>query len=147
MNGQLNSFTSQLKKAGFKVTRQRMLIISGIIGYPHQHFSANQIYEHVSQAHSGIGIATVFRTLPVLEDAGIICRVKFDGPSTIFELDDDNGKHQHHHLICLSCGAVFELDIDWLDQLEMEIDKNHHFQVQNHHLNFYGLCQNCQENG
>lgn len=146
MNKQVNSLTRQLKEAGFKVTRQRKQIISGIVGFPQQHFNADQIHRHVSQTRNGIGIATVFRTLPILEDAGIICRVKLDGPSAFFELHGDSGKHQHHHLICTTCGIVLELDIDWLDQLEIEIDKIHHFQVQNHHLNFYGLCQHCQVN-
>ena len=141
----IDTLIQKLKAADVKLTYQRQFILESILVYPGTHFSADQLFAFIHARDPGIGVATVFRTVILFEQVGIVNRVKFDSQVNMYEMTDPDNSHQHHHLICQACGKVIEMNVDWLDQLEETIRSSHNFLIKNHQLNFYGICSDCQE--
>lgn len=133
----------KLKEMGYKLTPQRKVVIDIILKHDHRHLNTEEIYEQVKQTHPNIGLATVYRTLIVLDDLGIITRMNFDDGCIRYEMNSDD--HQHHHLICKRCGRVIEVMEDLLEDLEITVEKNYRFKIIDHNLKFYGLCDECRK--
>ncbi|MCG8540377.1 MAG: transcriptional repressor [Clostridia bacterium] len=134
-----------LKEKGYKLTPQRRGILNTIIKNQGKHLSSEEVYDFVKKDCPEIGLATVYRTLQLLDDLGIITKISFDDGCARYELnthsDDD---HQHHHVICTKCGEVLEVEVDLLEHLEEEIEKSYDFQVKDHKVKFFGLCSKCK---
>ncbi len=90
-------------------------------------------------------MATVYRTLQLLEQLNIVYKVNFDDGCSRYELNLDSDDHQHHHLICVKCGKVQEVKLDLLENLEMEIEKEEDFKVVDHNVKFFGYCKKCEK--
>jgi Fur family ferric uptake transcriptional regulator len=90
-----------------------------------------------------MGIATVYRTVQLFTKLGILDQIVFDDNIVRYELRIHEHKHRHHHLICLECGKVSEVDVDELDKIEAEIEKNEKFKIVDHTLKFMGYCEDC----
>jgi Fur family ferric uptake transcriptional regulator len=86
--------------------------------------------------------ASVYRTIALFEKLGILNRLSF-GFKFKFELSDKFREH-HHHLVCLSCGAIEEINEQTLEDFIHKAATKSGFQIQNHQLEIQGLCQNCQ---
>jgi Fur family transcriptional regulator, ferric uptake regulator len=89
-------------------------------------------------------LATVYRTLQLLEEMDIISRINLDDGCSRYEIKTDEEDHQHHHLICQQCSKIIEVKIDLLDHLEEEIEKEYDFDIKDHKLKFFGLCSDCK---
>lgn len=138
----------RLREQGLKVTHQRLLILSVLEQNNGSHMTAEDIYDLVSADHPEIGLATVYRTLQLLWDMKLVDRINLDDGCVRYEIGHlckDESKHNHHHLICRSCGRVIPFDDDLLDDLEIHIEKATGFHVLDHELKFYGLCRTCAE--
>lgn len=138
----------KLKEQGLKVTHQRLLILSLLEQNSGSHMAAEDIYDLLRTDHPEIGLATVYRTLQLLWDMKLVDRINLDDGCVRYEIGHlckDEAKHNHHHLICRSCGKVFPFDADLLDELEIYIEKATGFHVLDHELKFYGLCRTCAE--
>jgi Fur family ferric uptake transcriptional regulator len=130
-----------------KHSKHRELVFECISVSGDRHLNAEQIYEEVKGVHPGIGVATVYRNLKHLEDAGVIVKSPVGvGAAAVYELAVGEGKHAHHHLICLSCGDIQNLEADLLDEIEGHVHKKNGFKVKNHRLQLYGLCAKCAAN-
>ena len=108
--------------------------------------TAEDIYELVAEDYPEIGLATVYRTLQLLWDMQLVDRISLDDGCVRYEIGhllEDETKHNHHHLICRSCGRVIPFDADLLDDLEHHIEETAGFRVMDHELKFYGLCREC----
>jgi len=134
----------KLKEKGFKLTPQRKSIIDVIVANQGKHLSAEEIYELVKSTNPNIGLATIYRTMQLLDDIGVIYKNDFDDGRSRYELYQDED-HQHHHLICIKCGKVVEVEEDLLEQLEYEVEKKYNFYIINHNLKFLGYCNQCRE--
>ena len=134
----------KLKEKGFKMTPQRKSIIDVIVTNQGNHLSAEEIYELVKNSCSNIGLATIYRTLQILDDIGVIYKNNFDDGKSRYELYQDED-HQHHHLICIKCSRVVEVEEDLLEQLEDEVERKYDFFILNHKLKFFGYCNQCRE--
>ena len=133
----------RLKEKGLKVTHQRLLILSVLEQNSGRHMTAEDIYELVAEDYPEIGLATVYRTLQLLWDMQLVDRISLDDGCVRYEIGhllEDETKHNHHHLICRSCGRVIPFDADLLDDLEHHIEETAGFRVMDHELKFYGLC-------
>lgn len=134
---------SNLKKMGYKLTPQRRNILNVILEHEGEHLSTLEIYDLVKKDCPEIGLATVYRTLQLFEDIDIINRQNFDDGCNRYELADPEQDHQHHHLICVSCSKVSEMEDDLLEELEQEVKIKKGFEIINHKLKFFGYCEDC----
>ncbi|MDD3839945.1 MAG: Fur family transcriptional regulator [Clostridia bacterium] len=140
----IEDLKEKLQSSGYKLTTQRRAIIDTFIENEGKHLNTEEIYELVRTRYPEIGLATVYRTLQILEDMDIIYKHNFDDKCSRYELNHKEEDHHHHHLICLKCGKVIEVEDDLLDELEDKIDKNNNFKIINHKVKFFGYCSDCR---
>jgi Fur family ferric uptake transcriptional regulator len=133
-----------LKTKGYKLTPQRRAILDVVIESQGEHLSTEEIYDIVRNGCPDIGLATVYRTLQLLSDMSILSKLNLDDGLTRYELNVDEDSHHHHHLICTECGKVSEVVDDLLEPLEVQIENDYGFKVQDHKLKFFGICKDCQ---
>ncbi|WP_069649445.1 Fur family transcriptional regulator [Caloranaerobacter ferrireducens] len=145
MENLIESLREQLKEKGYKLTTQRRIILDVILENQGKHLSPEEIYEKVRGKFPEIGLATVYRTLQLFEELNIIYKLNFNDGCSRYELNTNSGDHQHHHLICLSCGKVIEVQLDLLETLEEEIEKSGEFKIVDHNLKFFGYCKDCKK--
>lgn len=140
-------FKRMLKEHGLKVTIQRLAILDAFTARPGEHLTAEEIYAQVRQEHPETGLATVYRTVQLLSELGLIDKLSLDDGYVRYELAEMAGakSHHHHHLLCLRCGSVFAFEEDLLDLLEERIGKTQGFQVVDHEVKLYGYCRNCRK--
>jgi Fur family ferric uptake transcriptional regulator len=137
----------KLKENDIRLTQRRKAILETLAQATSSHLSADEIYLKIKQSDSNVGLATVYRTLDLFAEAGIVHVLDFGDGFRRFELVSDNAPHYHHHLICLVCGDIAEFDHDLLENLEHKVEEMAKFRVINHSLRFYGYCEQCQEKG
>ena len=133
--------TSDLKKAGLKVTLPRMKILELLESCNSRHQSAEDIYKALLEQGEEIGLATVYRVLTQFEGAGLVTRHHFEGGQAVFELNE--GEH-HDHLVCVRCGKVVEFVDEVIEQHQKQIAKDNGFKITEHSLIIYGHCKDCQ---
>ena len=100
--------------------------------------STEEIYDIVKEVSPEIGLATVYRTLLLLEEMKLIHKIDFNDGRSRYELTKSNEEHLHHHLVCTQCGSINEVKEDLLGQLEDQIYNKNGFLVTNHSVKFYG---------
>ena len=101
------------------------------------HFAA----EELLQAAPGVGRATVFRTLRMLQDSGLVCQVVLDDGRTVYRLGSEE---HHHHVVCSDCGAVADVSSARLEKALGAISVETGYEVDAHRLELYGRCADCQ---
>ncbi len=132
----------ELKKKNKRITSQRENIFSFFNDHKGEHFTPDELYKFLSRKNGHISKATIYRTIEMLTDMEILTRIDFDDGFERYEIKEETG-HQHHHLICVNCGKVYEIDEDLLDDLENLIEKRTGFKVKDHQLKIYGICPDC----
>lgn len=142
-NEKIENLKLILKEKGYKLTPQRRSILDEIIKNEGSHLTTEEIYDLVKVNCPEIGLATVYRTVQLLEEMGVLYKLDLDDGCNRYELCDEDESHQHHHLICQNCGKVIEVEGDLLEELEQVIEKKYNFKIKNHSLKFYGICDNC----
>ncbi|NLI61664.1 MAG: transcriptional repressor [Clostridiales bacterium] len=135
---------SILKENGYKLTSQRRATLEVILHNEDKHMSTEEIFIEVKKTNPDIGLATIYRTVLLLEELGILVRLNFEDGRNRYELSHPEEDHDHHHLICLKCGQVSEVEEDLLESLEETIDRNHNFKIINHKVKFFGHCNRCR---
>ena len=143
MENNFESVLDKLKSKGYKLTPQRKVVIDIIMCNNHMHLNTEEIYEQVKKKYPNIGLATVYRTLIVLDELEIITKMNFDDGCVRYEMHSSD--HQHHHLICRNCGKVIEVMEDLLEDLEITVEKKYNFKIIDHTLKIYGLCEDCKD--
>jgi Fur family ferric uptake transcriptional regulator len=135
---------ADLKRRGYKLTRQRRAIIS-VLSESSEHLTPADIHARLKGEHPEIGLVTVYRTLELLQESGLLCEVHI-GDSCRSYLNKRAGGH-HHHLVCSSCGKVVDFTECELDKLQERLSAETGFKIQNHLLEFMGCCRNCLTRG
>lgn len=126
-----------LHKSGFKLTLPRKMVLNYLkLG---GHFSAKEVYDGLDKA---LGLTTVYRTLDLLIELGLVKSLFLADGSVRYEYIGD--KKHHHHLVCTGCGQICELDGCAIAGLENKIAKNTAYQITHHALELYGICPSCQ---
>nr|WP_330368590.1 Fur family transcriptional regulator [Alkaliphilus metalliredigens] len=143
MENLMDSLKERLKERGYKLTPQRRATLDIIMQTQGKHLNTEEIYDLVKEKCPEIGLATVYRTLQLLDDMNVISKLNLDDGCIRYELNTHEDDHQHHHLICQSCGTIIEVDIDLLDHLEAEIEKCYNFVIKDHKVKFFGICSKC----
>lgn len=142
----LRSIRKQLHEGGYKLTPQREATVLVLLENEKDHLSAEEIYMLVKQKSSEIGLATVYRTLEMLTELKIVDKISFNDGVARYDLRKEGAKHFHHHLLCLECGSIEEIEEDLLVDVEKVVEKNFNFQVTDHRLTFHGICEECRQN-
>ena len=136
--------TDQLRRAlkdhGLRMTPQRLLILEVVSGM-HGHISVEQVHQHVIEHFPDVHITTVYRTLEVLEELGIVRHTHFHDGVAQYQRTDEA---PHHHLVCTVCHGDTELDVDILLPLAAEIERRYGFKSDLAHTAIVGVCQACQ---
>lgn len=140
----MGEILDRLHERDYKVTPQRQVVIETFLEKTGAHLSAEDVYQTVKEKHPEIGLATVYRTLELLAELRILEKMNFGDGRIRYEFADE-AHHHHHHLICLQCGRVEEFWEDLLDALEQSIAQKRGFQVRDHQLKFFGVCQECSQ--
>lgn len=140
-------FKNLLTKNGLKATNQRIAILEMLSSNPGKHLTAEEIYDCVRKDNPEIGLATVYRTIQLLSELGLIDKLILDDGYLRYEIrSNDKGDigHHHHHLICLECGNIDTFQDDLLETLETRIKENMGFEVVDHEVKLYGHCKQCR---
>jgi Fur family ferric uptake transcriptional regulator len=120
---------------GMRMTEQRR-IIARVLSQSNDHPDVEELYKRASALDKRISIATVYRTVHLLEESGIVERHDFrDGRSRYEELGSDH----HDHLIDLKSGKVLEFSDPKIEELQREIAKNLGYELVDHRLELYGV--------
>ncbi len=135
----------RFREKQYKVTPQRQKILEVFADHPEEHLSAEDVYSLLRSTAPDIGLATVYRTLEMLEGLAFLHRIEFGDGKSRYELAAGDSSHSHHHLICLSCGTVTEFGDDLLETLESFVSRTTDFQITDHQVKFYGYCGECRK--
>jgi len=138
-----NAFRAYLRKRRIKNTAARSKILDAVLAID-GHFEADQVLEHLCVSEKPVGKATVYRTLPLLVDCGVLKQVRFDANRAHYEVAF--GEQPHDHMVCRRCGRILEFDADEVVSLRQRIAKRYHFHVLSHRLQLSGLCWECSIN-
>lgn len=131
-----------LRAAGRRMTRTRKAVL-GLLEYTHQPLSASEIYSQLQENHVSIDLVTVYRTVNVLKELGLVVQLDLhqEGQSR-YELKE--GRQHHHHIQCRMCGKIVDLLLCPLKKLTKLIEERTQFIVDDHTLEFAGFCPKCQ---
>ncbi len=136
------SIDEDLRAAGHRLTRTRRAVLDVLerTKYP---LSASELYDRLQRNRVSIDLVTVYRTVTVLRDLGLVSQVELhqEGQAR-FEIR--HGREHHHHIRCQSCGKIADLLLCPLKKLTALIEKETRFVVNAHTLEFSGLCPKCQ---
>ena len=143
----MKDLRGRLAERHYKMTPQRKEILQIFVDSEEgSHLSAEEVHDLLREKDFDFGLATVYRTLELLNELGILNKVEFGDGRTRYELSAANPQlHQHHHLICLSCKKIIEFEDDLLDDLENLISKKSGFEIVNHEVKFFGYCSDCRK--
>src|SRR5678815_1708950 len=130
--------TSQLRRAGLKITIPRVKILEILASSSTlRHMSAEDVYRRLLDLHEDIGLATVYRVLTQFESAGLVTRHHFEGGTAVFELNE--GTH-HDHIVCVDCGRVEEFSDENIEERQRAIAARLGFEITDHALTLHGHC-------
>ncbi|MDX8410184.1 MAG: transcriptional repressor [Mariprofundales bacterium] len=123
-----------------RLTQQRAAILHLIDSSDH-HWDAEAIAAALKHANHKIGIATVYRGLQALEQAGMLTTLQVEGRKHYERAD----KQHHDHRVCLLCGGIEEFCHPEIERLQLETAQQHGFVIQDHQLVLYGTCRACSQ--
>jgi Fur family ferric uptake transcriptional regulator len=134
-------FRQYLKNRGMLHSKQREEILD-IFLKTEKHLTIDDLYELVRKKHPKIGLATVYRAMRVICDAGLAREADFGDGVKRFEHEY---QHQHHdHLVCLKCGRVIEVLSPKIEHLQERLAKKHNFTPVRHRMVIFGTCRECK---
>lgn len=136
-----NLHIQHLKKSGYKLTQARLTIL-GILEAERGHITSAGILAKVGQINPAIGRASIFRTLDLFTQLGIVRPTYIDTSLTPTYVMMSGG--HHHHVICTHCKRFIEFDDCGLETLTQNLEQSLNIKISGHLLEFYGVCQSCR---
>lgn len=136
----LEEFDRKCRHAGVPCTLQRRAIFRAVLD-SNQHPSANQVFDAVNADSHGVSKATVHRNLEMMAGMGVITKTSHPGGVARYDARTDI----HHHLICVSCNSVVDIDDEHLNSLRIPDTSALGFEVFDFRVQMRGLCRDCRE--
>lgn len=133
-------FRQTLKQHGYRMTRQRETILNAI-HEAHGAVTAESIYERASQDCNVLDLSTVYRTLDLFQQFGLVSVVNAQG---INYFEHIGLEEPHLHLLCSQCGKIFNIPLEEAQPLLEAFTTQYHFQVDPTQITFQGMCEECQ---
>jgi len=136
-------FKDILKKNNLKYTKQREAVLKTMYNND-EHFSPESLYLLIKKTNPelNVGIATVYRTLNLLEESDIVTSLSFGASGKKYELGN---KPHHDHMICKICEEIIEFENSSIEKIQEDIAKEYDFKLTSHLMQLYGICKNCQK--
>jgi len=131
-----------IREKGLRYTPQRGAILEIFLSVE-KHLSAEQLYKIVRKKDPNIGYVTVYRTMKLLEEAGLCNEVDFGDGVSRFE--HQYGHEHHDHLVCVKCGRCLEVIKPEIEKLQDALAKEKHFIPLKHKLQIFGVCSKCSK--
>lgn len=131
----------RMRERGYRVTPQRVAILNALLNR-HDHPSVEQIFEQVKPAYPMTSLATVYKTVAVLKEMGEILELGFSEGGNRY---DGSGSVSHPHLICVSCGAILDVEDAGANDLSAAVAQQTGYQMVNYQFDLYGVCPACQK--
>ncbi len=135
----LENFSDICRSRGIKATHQRLEILRALAEME-DHPNAEKIFEVVRERLPTISLDTVYRTLRMFEDKGLISRVGPIGDSARFDANTD----KHHHFVCKECGNIRDFYSAELDKVQLPRDAQAIGDVESSHVELHGICSKCR---
>jgi Fur family ferric uptake transcriptional regulator len=140
-SGGLPALTERLRNQARKITGPRQSILDILRRHPHP-LSAREIHQRLPSGDCDL--ATVYRSMHLLEDMGMVKRFDLGRGGARFELLAEGDDGHHHHLVCVRCTEVVEIDECFPEEIERGIADRSGFKSVTHRLEFFGVCPRCQ---
>ncbi|MBN1871347.1 MAG: transcriptional repressor [Candidatus Omnitrophica bacterium] len=140
----------RFRGCGYRITVPRQAILD-FLSRTSKHMSAEDIYVGIHKTFPNVGLTTVYRTLELLVEMGLVFKFDFGDGRARYELAmGPKGVRHHHHLVCTSCGRAIDYT-DFIDEekellarTEKGLSEKYNFRISNHLIQFYGLCDKCR---
>lgn len=140
-----DKFLAFLEGKNLRMTAQRMAIIDTVFS-TEEHFTADQLLEWARQKDRSVSRATVYRTLPLLTESGLVHEMDFGKDHKFY--DPNYADHPHHnHIICNDCEKIVEFESEKIERLESEISQKLGFSVKTQRLQITGACEQMKKSG
>ena len=133
------AWDAALRASGYRVTPQRQLVLEAITKLDHA--SPEEIFAEVQQKARGVNVSTIYRTLELLEQLGLVTHAHLGHGAPRYHLA---AEAQHVHLVCRDCGGVTELAPDVARPLVILLDEEQGFETDVGHLTVFGTCRSCR---
>ena len=130
-----STIETKCKKKGVKLTDQRR-IIAKVMSDSNDHPSVDELYNRVSKIDSKISIATVYRTVKLFEESGILAKHDFKGSKARYE---ELNEGHHDHLIDIKSGEIIEFVDNEIEELQKKVAEKYGYQLVDHKLELYGI--------
>lgn len=134
-----NDYSPQLRARGYRMTPQRMAILH-VLHHTGRHLSPVEVYEQARHELPSLTETTVYRTLEFLAENGLARQALTGSGHLRYEI----ARHEHHHLICRSCGNEMEVEHELIKSMYQTLETESGYKLTDSHLTFFGLCPNCQ---
>ncbi|MCA8991015.1 MAG: transcriptional repressor [Planctomycetaceae bacterium] len=134
----MEKFREFLLTKNLRMTRERATIVEEVFS-SHEHFEAEQLVQRLAEQR--VSRSTGYRTVKLLEEAGLIRKVARQDSRDVYE--HDYGYPQHDHLICKKCGELIEFHLHEIGELLETVARKHGFRMEGHRLEVFGLCDKC----
>jgi len=132
----LELIVQRLALRGHRLTASRRRVLEAVLAAP-AHFTVDDVLRRTD----GVGRATVFRTMKLLQDLNVVCRVLMDDGSLHYRLST---RGHHHHLVCRSCGRVEDFSTCDISAIVEQLGRNTDYEIEEHWLEVYGRCSSCR---
>ena len=127
-----------LRARGYRITPQRQLVLDAVTTL--RHGTPDEICAEVQRSASGVNLSTVYRTLELLEELGMVTHTHLGhGAPTYHAANAD----EHLHLVCRDCGTITETDVAFAGSLVAQLAAQHGFETDLAHFSIYGRCRAC----
>ena len=130
---------AKLRGSGYRLTPQRELILAAVERLGHA--TPDEVLAEVRQHSEAVNVSTVYRTLEVLEELGLVRHAHLSDRAPTYHSVTD---HEHFHLVCRNCQQVISVDPDVLTPLLERLDADHGFTADVGHLTVFGTCASCR---
>lgn len=139
----------KFRGSGYRLTVPRKAILD-VLGKASRHLSAEDVYLEVHKSYPHVGLTTVYRTLDLLAQMGLIDKSDFGDGRARYEMAGVAESGHHHHLVCTGCRRVIDYsdfmdeEVEFLRRVEKGLSRKYDFEIRDHLIRFYGLCDKCR---
>ncbi len=131
---------SRLRDSGYRLTPQRELILDAVERLGHA--TPDEVLAEVRERSAAINVSTIYRTLEVLEELGLVRHAHLNDRSPTYH---SVSEHEHFHMVCRNCHRVVSVDPGVLTELTDRLSADHGFTVDVGHLTVFGWCRTCAQ--
>ena len=133
-------FIEYMRSKDYRVTEERIRIAEMVFRI-HNHFTVQQLISRLERGNYRAVKSTVYRTLELMLDAGLVRKLTIGDDASVFE--HVYGHRHHDHLVCISCGKIIEFSDEGIEELQDKVCERLNFEPVNHNLKISGYCRKC----